>query len=534
MTQSKTLPTRIALCVAVALWLQVGAAGARDGANKLPEGQDTSGSPLSEPAAIEPNAMPQPTPTAQHAQSEPAPAPAVKQEPTMPPRASAPPSAPAPAPAARSTTAVGKAATTPPTSRSVAAPVAQPAQGPAPAPAASSVALAASATAGRANAGRTSGPMVSGPLVSAPVSRLSTVELATLEAVGYAAGAMLLGSVTTLAAMSLTARRRRKTLEPGGPVVSEKLSPEPHAQADAKGGPERIAAAVPETQVETASRVPNPSLAELCEVAEQWAKSTALEPDLLSALNLPAKQGSLYGLRAGMVSVTGPVRKRNEDACLLLQLDNGATVLMAADGMGGHPDGHLASRLALIGACVGLREALHRPMNLSSERLLQHAFARARRLLRLATHAGRLKRDAGTTMILTLVESDHYVTAYLGDGGAYVRRADGSLVALMQAQKVESTSLDRYLAANAPQAWKPEMTRVARCSKDMLAIGSDGVMDRVDIGEVLQWLASNVATKGQSMTRALRDLVEHCSTLVNSNGDPLADDNMTLVAVHMR
>lgn len=269
-------------------------------------------------------------------------------------------------------------------------------------------------------------------------------------------------------------------------------------------------------------------------IAKRWCDIEAMTPELFADLDLPGSLGSVFGPRAGMVSVTGPVRRRNEDAALLLSLSNGCTLLMSADGMGGHPDGHLASRLALVGVCIGLREALTRPQEPSSERMLQHAFSRARWLLRRATRAGHLRPGAGTTLIATLVESDHYVTAYLGDGGAYVRRADGSVSALMHVQKTEATRLDRYLASDSPARWRPEISRVARCRQDTLAIGSDGVMDRFDVEKVLAWLANHVATKGMSMQEAVQQLLAHFSQSRAEDGSPFADDNMTLLAVRMR
>lgn len=371
-------------------------------------------------------------------------------------------------------------------------------------------------------------------VTTVPISRPSTLELATMEAVGYAAGAVLLGSATTLAGLSMVGWRRRKVPKTAGPSVSDPTFSESATHAHLDSGRQPVAMPVAMLQPAARLTASAPSLEQQCQVAERWCQAKTVEPGLLVPLNLPGRLDSLHGTRAGMVSVAGPVRERNEDACLLLQLDNGATVLMAADGMGGHPDGHLASRLALVGACVGLREGLQRSTDVSEERLLQHAFVRARRLLRRATHTGRLKRDAGTTLILTLVTSDHYVTAYLGDGGAYVRRVDGRIEALMLPQKTESVRLNRFLAADAPLNWRPELTRIARRRQDMLAIGSDGVMDRVDIGEVLNWLAGVVATKGLSMSRALYELVSHHSTLVHSDGSAVADDNMTLVAIHMR
>jgi len=298
-------------------------------------------------------------------------------------------------------------------------------------------------------------------------------------------------------------------------------------------------AATPPTGVPVVDTAPAPAPRLSCvadpvliAIAQQWGETDAPTAAMLEQLHLPATLGS-SGARAGMVSVTGPVRSRNEDACIFLTLDDGRMLLMSADGMGGHADGHLASRLALVGACVGLREALARSPDVTPDRLLRHVFSWSRRLLQYATSQGQLDPGAGTTLIATLVECDHYVTAYLGDGGAFVRRCDATLEPLMQAQKTTSTVLDRYLAAVTPERWAPVITMVVRQRGDTLMIGSDGVMDRVAIGEVMNWLAASVATKGLSMPQALRQLVDHFADLKTREGNLIADDNMSLVAVRM-
>jgi len=234
-----------------------------------------------------------------------------------------------------------------------------------------------------------------------------------------------------------------------------------------------------------------------------------------------------------MVSVTGPVRSRNEDACMMLTLNDGRSLLMSADGMGGHADGHLASRLALLGTCIGMRNTLAGHPSVSSEELLTQGFAAAKKLLHDATAADRLDKSAGTTLIATLVERTRYVTSYLGDGGAFVRRADGMLEPLMHPQKSSSTVLERYLAASTPQDWEPETTVRARSAGDTLVLGSDGVMDRVTIADVLDWLARSVATQGLSMQDALKQLVAHFAQLRADDGRLIADDNMSILAIRM-
>lgn len=336
-------------------------------------------------------------------------------------------------------------------------------------------------------------------------------------------------------------------LQTGGQFVRRTLE-KPEAPADRSGTD--TPPPCPETETPAQTVVARPALLPppdkvtaptdlevALKLARQWCEGQAPSAALPDQLNIPATHGTRHALqhRAGSISVTGPVRTRNEDACLIMTLNEGATVLVAADGMGGHPDGHMASRLAILGALIGLRDLLHTHCSPppQSSNLLQAAFTGARRLLGQATDTGQLCAGAGTTLIMTLIEPQNYCTAYLGDGGAFVRRATGELVALMQPQKNASTVLERFLAADAPPEWSPVITTVERQPGDTLMLGSDGVVDRVPPQEILDWVASHVATAGLSMEQALSQLVAHFEQIRDDNGSPIADDNMTLLAIRM-
>ena len=274
----------------------------------------------------------------------------------------------------------------------------------------------------------------------------------------------------------------------------------------------------------------------IANLAKAWfdagtASDTWLKANLMKSLRITGHLGSRYGLKAGQLSVVGPVRKRNEDCCLMFTLPDDRLVLLSADGMGGMGDGHLASRIATLAALGAICEAGDGQED--SLVLLQYGFHQAGQMLKHAVGAGRMAHDAGTTLIATIIEKDRYITGWMGDGGAWLMRCHGEIVPLMTVHKASSTVLDVYLAADNPEDWGPEFIVEPREPGDVVLLGSDGVMDRADPREILGWLAKKVSTQGLGMSEALRVLIDNFATLRNPAGSLVADDNMTLLAVRM-
>ena len=274
----------------------------------------------------------------------------------------------------------------------------------------------------------------------------------------------------------------------------------------------------------------------IADLAKAWFEAgtdsdTWLKANLMKSLRITGHLGSRYGLKAGQLSVVGPVRKRNEDCCLMFTLSDDRLVLLSADGMGGMGDGHLASRIAALAALGAICEEGDGQED--SLVLLQYGFHQAGQMLKHAVGAGRMAHDAGTTLIATIIEKDRYITGWMGDGGAWLMRCHGEIVPLMTVHKASSTVLDVYLAADNPEDWGPEFIVEPREPGDVVLLGSDGVMDRADPREILGWLAKKVSTQGLGMSEALRVLIDNFATLRNPAGSLVADDNMTLLAVRM-
>lgn len=111
---------------------------------------------------------------------------------------------------------------------------------------------------------------------------------------------------------------------------------------------------------------------------------------------------------------TGRQRRRNEDAWGAAALDSsaGGCLLVVADGMGGHPGGDVASRIAVESCLEGLRSPdLPGP----GPQRIAALFREARSRLRDQT---RLRPDLlqmGTTLTLLLVQEDGIWAGSIGD-----------------------------------------------------------------------------------------------------------------------
>jgi protein phosphatase len=227
------------------------------------------------------------------------------------------------------------------------------------------------------------------------------------------------------------------------------------------------------------------------------------------------------------ISDQGLVRRRNEDA--FLRLDEG--VFAVADGMGGHPAGHVASRIAVD----SVREAAA-----AAERApgwLAEAVRAANRAI--LERAGREPSEAGMGTTLTVLALDEASgtasIAHIGDCRVYLRRGGGLTrltrddTALQEA--IESGRVDASRESGHPLG--SVLTRVLGLDEDVqlhedslklrtgdqFLLCSDGICGVLTDEEIADALEADRAPG-----EALADLV----ALVTARGAP---DNATAVSV---
>ncbi len=111
----------------------------------------------------------------------------------------------------------------------------------------------------------------------------------------------------------------------------------------------------------------------------------------------------------------GPARAHNEDACLILK-SHGCFLL--SDGMGGGPDGQLASKIVCTVAAEQLKRGL----------ALEAAILGAHNALRMDCTRRTGDTRSGATLVALVITGERYQLAWVGDSRIY--RLDDRLVRL--------------------------------------------------------------------------------------------------------
>lgn len=240
--------------------------------------------------------------------------------------------------------------------------------------------------------------------------------------------------------------------------------------------------------------------------------------------------------RAAAFSDAGLVRSNNEDSWRWLQLSEGATLYVVADGMGGHDGGEIASQLAVDRVCRSAVEGMKAEDDLDAltEGLRDAMHAANRDVLFRATSGG---IQMGTTLVAAIVIDDPptAIVANAGDSRAYLLRdeelhritRDHTVVAeLLQEGTITEAEAATHPAANmltttvgADEELSFDVFRVQLLSGDRLMLCSDGLWGHVS-DEELGWVAS-----------AHRDRREVVQSLVRSAYADGGSDNLTLLLI---
>ena len=221
----------------------------------------------------------------------------------------------------------------------------------------------------------------------------------------------------------------------------------------------------------------------------------------------------------------GCLRRRNEDA---VAVDDALGLAALADGMGGLPDGDLASREAVAAALAWLK-AMDDGGHDALARAVLAANARVRAL---AEERGAVM---GTTLELLALDGDGACRlAHVGDSRAYLWR-DGRLSRLTRDDSLVQELVDRGAmnadeAARSPQRnvitravgleahVEPALMRVTLARDDLLLLCSDGLWDMLDDAGI----AAHLEAAGGDLPRC-------AAALVAAANDAGGADNIAVV-----
>lgn len=240
----------------------------------------------------------------------------------------------------------------------------------------------------------------------------------------------------------------------------------------------------------------------------------------------------------------GKERTHNEDAlftlnCILLSGDKPVSVgvYIVADGMGGHQNGELASRLAVQGVGSLFVDRVMTlvdtdPATLDNDSLVgiaKEAFSHAQDLIvRNAT-------GGGTTLTLVVAVNDKLISAHVGDSRLYHIRSDElklmtkdhSLVnRLVELGEISPSEADKhpqrnilYRAMGQDDSLEPDIGLFTIDKGDQLMICSDGLWGVLDDKQMV------------SLIRSKTHLNECAAQLVTDANERGGPDNISVVLI---
>jgi len=233
------------------------------------------------------------------------------------------------------------------------------------------------------------------------------------------------------------------------------------------------------------------------------------------------------------LSDVGRVRSRNEDSYAVVENEHLAVV---ADGMGGHGNGDIASRIAVDAVC----EVYTGPVDGEGDEFavaerLQKAFAHAHERIRAAGEEDNSLRGMGTTLIAAVIEDGSAVIGHVGDSRAYALRGS-TLTQLTEdhswvREQVVAGHLSVDQAREHPfksvvtralggeHAVKVDLRRVRLQDGDVLLLCSDGLTTMLTDEEIAELL-----NQGGSINEMTKRLVDAANKLGGA-------DNITVVMV---
>lgn len=200
-------------------------------------------------------------------------------------------------------------------------------------------------------------------------------------------------------------------------------------------------------------------------------------------------------------SHVGRVRARNEDA---IDWDDDLGIAVLADGMGGHPAGDVASRLAVEAVLHSARQTSGPWLAAGGEPA--EAIMLAHHTLRAHGRRHTSTAGMGTTLLVAARGPGHAVLAHAGDSRAY-RFHDGRLQRLTHDHNAAQEAVDAGLltaaqarlspdrhhltqALGQADAPRPERVETALDAGDWLLLASDGLTGEVDDAEIEATLAA--------------------------------------------
>jgi protein phosphatase len=237
-------------------------------------------------------------------------------------------------------------------------------------------------------------------------------------------------------------------------------------------------------------------------------------------------------LRTAMRTDPGRIRSRNEDACLI---DAELGLFAVADGMGGHPAGDVAARVAIEHLPSLVRGALARAGATAVDAAaVEEAVLELNEIVIAEAATSPDLTGMGTTLVMALFSGYAAQVAHAGDSRAYLLRGDrlsrltedhSFAAALIDGGVLAPEDAVRHpFAQSLTQAigmpgTRPEVRRVELAPGDRLLLCSDGLTKMVAEDQLGTVLAAG------------RDVDRTSQALVDAANEAGGHDNISVVLV---
>lgn len=208
----------------------------------------------------------------------------------------------------------------------------------------------------------------------------------------------------------------------------------------------------------------------------------------------------------------GEVREKNEDAFGYFRDE----FFVVADGLGGHPGGEIASKLAVEAAIKSYQTI----KNLDLKEKIKKCFREANKAVyQKALELGIL--GMGTTLVGVGIKDNDFLIGNVGDGRAYLLRN----TLITQITRDQETDFEGFLlqAIGLDKEIRPDYYSGELKQGDLILLCTDGLADYLKDEEILGIL------KDAGQTQKV--LNQKAKELINKALDVGGDDNITVCVV---
>ena len=235
------------------------------------------------------------------------------------------------------------------------------------------------------------------------------------------------------------------------------------------------------------------------------------------------------------ISDRGKLRENNEDCCFAKEI-KGYTLLILADGMGGHRGGEIASKKAIDVVISMLEESLSEKMIPGQIMLLlSDALESANREIISLTKEDASLSGMGTTCDICLVAKNTVYIAHIGDSRVYkISKKNGLISKLTKDHSlveymIETGTITREESVHHPQKniilqalgtseeINADVSHIKISSDDVILMCSDGLTNMIEENDI-----ANIISSESGPENSAKKLVQ----LANEAG---GTDNITVV-----